>query len=333
MPLPSPSFMLPDQFSARMHYRPRGAQSRAPFAYGPGVSEVLGTTGWAFIRRAWIALRRIDWSRSALGNRIAYFSNRDSAIDPTIGTPFRTDIGQGAGSLIDPQNTDQLMGVRWDNDFNRALWAWSFLQWNDYTVRHGQPSAWDQYYGTGIGATYWRVRADTPQKAGWIALLNDIENCEVNQRVSPAALQMAATLVADSFGLIDSTTEQNVFIESGSALPRYNTDPSPPQAEFRFPRLQFGTWSAADPITSASEPYGAPLRWLDSAAVLVGVTGSSTAGPSAIPPSIGGGRPPAVARAIITPGEEMGLIAGYAIGGVVLVGGAWVLYKSTREET
>jgi len=299
--------------------------------FGVGVTQVLGTTGWAFIRQAWSALAKIDFDRTSLGGRLAYASDRQnpwwSPRSATRGTPFNT-------QLRAPREGEGGRGTRWDNDFNRALWAWLFLQWDEYNLAHGLPSAYDQFFA-------W-FPATSPQRDGWVSLLNMIENCEVTQSISRAALGVAATLVADSLGLISSTTTQNVWLDPQTVLLRYGVDPFAPLPEFQPINRWFATWRIDQAPSSNVPPYGAPVTLLTAEPVLslpgatgTGTTGTgtSTVGPSPVPPAAGGGGPPVeVGSPSLTAAQELGLVAGYTVGGMVLVGGLWTIYQSMKEE-
>lgn len=203
-----PSFTSPLPLSARFNYAPKGTNVH---------SYVLGTTGHAFIAHAWMALRRMSFAR--LESR-AYSTNYGTGLTEwRRGTSFNTALTGGRGT-------------RWDNDFNRALWAWMFMQWNAQTVRFREPSAFDQFFG---GAT-------SNERDGWISALNAIEWCEVNQIVSREAMMLACLLVADSLGLVDNVTTPRASLDDGTVLLRYNTDPPLPATADRDPGNQLKTW-------------------------------------------------------------------------------------------
>lgn len=310
--------------------------------FGPGVTQVLGTTGYAFIRRAWSRLAKIDWARTARATqtgtdgRVAYFNDRDSRWYswPRFYSTFTMRPGRDS-------ETGETSGTRWDADFNRALWAWTYAQWDEYNRTHGLPDTADQFQ--------WET---SPQyRDAWVNLLRDIENCEVTQRVSRAALGAAATLVADSLGLISSTTTQNVWLDPQTVPLQFGVDPFEPLPEFREINRRFGTWQIDQAPTSSTLPYGAPVTFLTAEPVLprpgttvpgttvpgttvpIPGTGTSTVGPSPVPPAAGGGGPPVeVGPPSLTAAQEMGLVAGYAVGGMVLAGGLWTIYQSMKEE-
>ena len=310
-------------------------------AFGPGVTQVLGTTGYAFIRRAWSALAKIDWPRTARATqtgtdgRVAYFNNRDSRWYswPRFYSTFTVRPGRDV-------ETGETSGTRWDADFNRALWAWTYAQWDEYNRTHGLPDTAEQFqYNAG----------STQYRDAWVNLLRDIETCEVTQRVSRAALGVAATLVADSLGLISSTTTQNVWLDPQTVPLQFGIDPFDPLPEFREINRRFATWQIDQAPTSSALPYGAPVTFLTAEAVLprpgttvpgttvpgttVPGAGTSTVGPSPVPPAAGGGGPPVeVGPPSLTAAQEIGLVAGYAVGGMVLAGGLWTIYQNMKEE-
>jgi hypothetical protein len=322
-------------FAARIYYRPRNANMGVRSNFGVGVTQVLGTTGWAFIRQAWSALAKIDWPRTTLGaeqpsaeGRVAYNTNVDARwYDPRPGlSRFNVRLGRDTA-------TGQTRGTRWDADFNRALWAWTFAQWDEYNKSHGLPNTIQQFAFD---------RGSTEYRDSWVNLLNDIQNCETTQRISRAAMGAAATLVADSLGLISSTTTQNVWLDPQTVSLQFGIDPFAPLPEFQFVNRRFATWQIDQAPSSNVPPYGVPVSFLTAEADLpipgatgTGTTGTgtSTAGPSPVPPTAGGGAPPVeVGPPSLTAAQELGLVAGYTVGGMVLAGGLWTIYQSMKEE-
>jgi hypothetical protein len=132
-----------------------------------------------------------------------------------------------------PFSTQRPRGTRWDNDFNRALWSWFFLRWNEQTLRMNAPSAADQFFG---GAT-------SNERDGWVYTLSIIEECEVNQRVSQSALKLACLMVADSFGLVDNATTMLVSLEDGTVPMLYNVDPPLPTFASATRGYEFKVWA------------------------------------------------------------------------------------------
>jgi hypothetical protein len=321
-------------FAARIYYRPRNANMGVRSSFGVGVTQTLGTTGWAFIRRAWSRLAKVDWNRTARATqtgtdgRVAYFYDRDSRWWPRFYSTFTISTGRDV-------ETGETSGTRWDADFNRALWAWTYAQWDEYNRTHGLPDTAEQFqYNEG----------STQYRDAWVNLLRDIANCEVTQRISRAALGAAATLVADSLGLISSTTTQSVWLDPQTVPLQFGIDPFEPLPEFREINRRFATWQIDQAPSSSTLPYGAPVAFLTAEPVLprpgttgpgtgTTVPGTSTVGPSPVPPTAGGGAPPVeVGPPSLTAAQELGLVAGYTVGGMVLAGGLWTIYQSMKEE-
>lgn len=300
-----PSFNSPEPLSARFYYRPRASRTQAP-------THEFGTTGYAFIRQAWDVVRRIDFDRTSLGGRLAYKEDRQSSwYDPrslTRGTRFEVALTEGS----------QTRGTRWDNDFNRALWAWTFLQWDQYNGAHGLPSASDQFFG---GAT-------SAQRAGWVALLNNIENCEVTQSVSLDALRTAGTLVLYSLDLIASTTDVHVYIEPNTRTMPYGVDPPLPPTEARAGERRFATWARSNPPTSTTPPPAQLGAQTQGAVTYVDQQPQArppTLSPSTVPPQAGGGRPPV--QVGLTDTQKGLLSAAYALGGVLVISGVVIMLR------
>lgn len=313
MPLVTPpSFRSPEPLSARVLYRPRGSRTQAP-------THVFGTTGYAFIRQAWTILRRVDFQHSSLGGRKAYKEDRQSAwYDPrslTMGTTF--EVAETTPGVSGTR------GTRWDNDFNRALWAWTFLQWDAFNAANRLPSAMNQFFGG----------ASSPQRDGWVSLLNDIENCEVTQSVSNGALITAATLVLHSLDLIASTTEPHVYLEPRTTPLLYGVDPPEPPDYARVGDRRYATWPRSAPPTRPDAPPTQPGAAQPGAVNYVTQRAQPRQpDPVAPTPSTGGGN---AGRGPVEVGMselKKSIFAGvYALGGLLLISGIVVAIRDGGE--
>lgn len=265
---------------------------------------MFGTTGYAFIRQAWEVLRRIDYDRSVIGGRRAYTTEEEFNV-----------------ALTDPNFPGQTRGSRWDNDFNRALWAWTLLQWEGYNSTHGLPSAIDQLNPL-TGAT-------SPQQQGWVSLLNTIEQCERTQQVSEPALGTALVVVLHSLGLIASTTEQHVYFEPNTLTIPYGVDPPLPPLEARDGERRFATWSRSSPPTT-STPSPAAVDYVtqqpDPPRPQPGQGGGSTGGGSTGWQRDDSQQPDGEVELSAT--QKSFLSAGYAVGGLLLIAGAVNFFRS-----
>lgn len=298
MPLVTPpSFMSPEALSARFHYAPRGTNDHV---------MTLGTTGHSFISRAWATLQRIDFARDPLNAR-AYAANYEpSAADLLVGrrgTGFNTFATQGRGT-------------RWDNDFNRALWAWTFLKWNEQTVRMNLPRADDQLFG---GAT-------SEQREGWVRALNAIEWCEVNQSVSKDAMLIAELLVADSLGLVDNVTTPRVSMDSSTVLLRYNTDPPLPSGADRTAGNEFKTWARSGSSEAATSLGDRPVLPPVGGNGGTGAPGTGQGSPHDAGGSSGPLGPPGMSPTVVT-----ALKATAVVGGVLLIAGIGI-YLTAKSD-
>lgn len=252
-----------------------------------------------------------------------------------------------------------LSGAAWDNDFNRALWNTAFRVWDDYARRMGQSSAYEQFLGL--------HREDTT--AAWMNVLAEIRRCETERRVNATAFSFACRLAASWFGLLDNLTTPLASPIPGTRMPSYGQNfpaaSDPGELAYRpliwpsngtiydgqFPAFagraqvgvacpspqsyQYGVNGAAPepsaPLLTATTGTSSQPRATTGGSTRTG--GSSTSGSSA-----GGSNtmdPGKTLAPVLTPMDSPAakvlLPAGYALGGVAILGGAgYAVYAAWR---
>lgn len=351
-----PSFNSGDPLSARFMYkRSESNGSRSPW--------VFGTTGYSFIRLAWDALKNFSFEDDSAYSTLATdgrsgplgltYSAKINAL-PVIG-------GRGARAFrVNAPSEEGAQGISWDNDFNRALWSWTYQQWTSSRRARGLDGPRTEFRGmisSGIlsapfvlallpaipilaagGIAYVRSKMNDPEHRTWWGILDAIEQCELEQRVNPVALQMACLLVAVRLQLVPRSDSTVVSLLSSETVPppyrRSPVRPSDPTGEIASRR--FRTWpyrnDGGDPLagmavsddparpTPAAPPQqGAPVPPTPSEPGPVLAPFSSTNAPS---PVVG-----------MSAEETVAINAGYAIGGAMLVGGAiHAILSSVRRD-
>lgn len=136
--------------------------------------------------------------------------------------------GDGARRFrVNAPTEEGAQGISWDNDFNRALWCWTYQQWQASRAARGLPSMRSAHRGRigrnaiaavpflipflpfTIGSAIYEAQQEMndPEIRAWWGVLDAIELCELQQRVNLPALQMACCLVADALRDVGATEE------------------------------------------------------------------------------------------------------------------------------
>lgn len=340
MTLPNPpSFNSPEPLSARFVYKHLEQN-------GTLNPWVFGCTGYAFIRAAWDALQN--------------FSFEDSSAYPTLATDGRSGPlgltyaaglnglpyigGDGARRFrVNAPTEEGAQGISWDNDFNRALWCWTYQQWQASRAARGLPSMRSAHRGRigrnaiaavpflipflpfTIGSAIYEAQQEMndPEIRAWWGVLDAIELCELQQRVNLPALQMACCLVALKLDLISRTDSTMIgFLSDETIPPPYRgSPPRPADPTGEIASARFRTWpynqTGGDPATGRYVSND-PTRPTPTEPPAQGTPPAGTT-PTYAPFYPGTGPQPARG---MSAGGTMALTAGYTLGGVLIAAGA-----------
>lgn len=345
-----PSFNSPEPLSARFLYK-RVSQG------GSASDWVLGTTGREFMRVAWEALKRFQFDHKDAYATMAT-DGRTGPLGLFFGSPML--VVPGASRVVGQEvsRTFSIVGERqtfWDNDFNRALWSWTYQQWVASRRARGldSPRTIHRQRLARLGALAspllvplfpvlahdaiedTRRDMETPEFRTWWGLLDAIEQCELEQRVNVTALRVACTLVALRFQLIARTDASYVALLSNETVPPpYNRTPANPDPGAEVAGRAFKTWpegrgeSAGMFLTDDPErptPSTPPAQGQPAPAEAPGVPGVHA-------PISSREAPPPVAG--MSAAKATGITIGYTVGTAMVIAGiATAIVKGGEESS
>ncbi len=347
LPFP-PSFNSPEPLSARFMYKHVEAN-------GTLNPWVFGSTGYAFIRAAWDALKNFTFEDDAAYPTLAT-DGRTGPLGLMYSAKLRSIIGgSGARTFRVAAPTEEgAQGISWDNDFNRALWCWTYQQWQSSRAARGLSSMRSAHRArvarTAAGVipglivflpglissaiTETRLELNDPEISAWWGALDAIELCEREQRVNLDALQIACTLVAVKLDLIRRSDSTMVAMLSEQTVPPpYRGSPPRPQDPTgEIASARYRTWPYAE---NGGDPARGrfvsndPSRPTPSVPPAQG-TPPAGATPTYAPFFPGSGPQPVQG---MTPAGTMAITAGYTLGGALLVGGAaHAIFSTVRRD-
>lgn len=338
-----PSFNSGEPLSARFMYKRAEANGgRSPW--------VFGTTGYAFIRLAWDALKNFSFE-----DKSAYATLSLDGRSGPLGLSYAAVLnswpvigGDGARTFrVNAPSEEGAQGISWDNDFNRALWSWTRQQWTASRRARGlqdQRAEFQRVLGGGLAASaillplfpvlaaggiaYVRSKMNEPESRTWWGILDAIEQCELEQRVNPVALQMACLLVAVRLQLVARSDASVVSLISADTIPlpyrRSPVRPSDPTGEIASRR--FRTWpyrnDGGDPLAGMAVSDD-PARPTPSVPAQQGTPvppGQAEEPSPVLAPFPSNAAPSPVVG--LGAGETVAINAGYVLGGAMVVGGA-----------
>lgn len=346
-----PSFNSPEPLSARFLYK----HLEADRTLDPWV---FGCTGYAFIRAAWDALKTFTFEDNS-----AYPTLTTDGRSGPLGLTYSAQLnslplvgGDGARVFrVNAPTEEGAQGISWDNDFNRALWSWAYQQWQASRRARGLPSMRSNHRSRvgrnaiatvpflipflpfTIGSAIYEAQQELndPEIRAWWGALDAIELCELEQRVNPAALQIACTLVAVKLGLIARSDSTMVSLLSPDTVPPpYRGSPPRPQDPTgEIASARYRTWpynqNGGDPALGryVSNDPTRPTPTVPPAQGSPPPGGTSATYAPFFP-----GTGPQPVRGM-TPGGTMAVTAGYTLGGALVLGGiAQALFSSVRRD-